>query len=183
MNTNSLFQKAQLLLLILSAGFFFSCSTDTDSEIDSLEVYDFKVEKATTPEAQVEMLTKAMRRFHNFDVAIDQGYIQVSELVPGMGYHFAKPEYVDMQFDLLKPEILVYHPDDNGKMQFVAAEYLIPIPGCDDSLEYSDAPEGFIGDEDHWHVNCLAGGWTLHAWVGLENPNGVFAAFNPLLNN
>ncbi len=183
MNTNFLFRRAQLILLIFSAGLFFSCSTEKDSEIDSIEVYNFKLEKATTPEAQLEMLTKAMRRFHNFDVAVAQGYIKVSELVPGMGFHFVKPEYVDMKFDILKPEILVYHPDENGVMQFVAAEYLIPVGNCDQSVDYPAPEDGFLGDQDHWHLNCQAGGWTLHAWVGLENPDGVFAAFNPVLNN
>jgi hypothetical protein len=167
------------LIFLLTA---LSCSK-AEVEDGVIETYDFKIEKAETVEDQLELLTKAMRRFHNFEVAEAQGYVPVSPLVPGMGVHYAKPEYVDMQFELLKPEILVYHPDENGVMQFVAAEYLYVIPECFELTEYPEAPEGFIGDQDMWSVNCYAGpgGWTLHAWVGLENADGIFAPFNPAL--
>ncbi len=171
------FIKPALFIILM---FAVSCS-DEPLEEEFIESFDFKIEKAESAEDQLEMLTKAMRRFHNFEVAVAQGYIQVSPLVPGMGIHFAKPEYVDMNFEVLKPEILVYHPDENGIMQFVAAEYLIPIPDCDPAIEYSGPPEGFIGSEDIWSVNCAAGGWTLHAWIGLENEAGVFMPTNPAL--
>ena len=39
-------------------------------------------------------------------------------------------------------------------------------------------PEGFVGNEDQWAI--IGSFWTLHAWVGLENPNGVFTPINPL---
>lgn len=170
-------KPALIFILMLSA---LSCNNVTLEE-EVLKTYDFKIEKAESVHDQLEMLTKAMRRFHNFDVAVDQGYIPVSPLVPGMGMHYAKLEYVDMNFEILKPEILVYHPDENGVMQFVAVEYLIPVEGCDPELNYTPPSDGFLGDQDHWHLNCAAGGWTLHAWVGLENEAGVFAPFNPAL--
>lgn len=175
-----LIRSAFALTILLS---ILSCSSDQVVEPDNLETYDFNLEKAETWEEEIEILTKAMRRFHNIDVAIAQGYVPVSPLVDGMGIHYAKFEYVDFQFDLLKPEILVYHPDENGDMQFVAAEYLYVIPECSTRTDYPDAPDGFIGGEDEWHVNCNAGpgGWTLHAWVGLENEAGVFAPYNPAL--
>jgi len=175
---NQLIRSALALTILLS---ILSCSNDRVEEIETIETYDFKLEKAETWEGQIELLTKAMRRFHNFNVAIAQGYVQVSPLVPGMGIHYAKPEYVDLNFEILKPEILVYHPDENGDMQFVAAEYLIPVEDCIPNGDYTPPVVGFLGDQDHWHLNCTAGGWTLHAWVGLENEDGVFASFNPAL--
>ena len=122
----------------------------------------------------------------DFEANLDDSKEKIDELETlaletGSAAANIEEEYVDMKFDLLKPEILVYHPDENGKMQFVAAEYLIPVPNCDQTEDYT-IPEGpFIGEDDHWHLNCAAGGWTLHAWVGLENPDGVFAPFNPTL--
>lgn len=178
--------KNRILQLIRPAFVFIlmfsvlSCSTEPAEE-EIIQSVDFKIEFAESAEEQLAMLSKAMRRFHNFNVALSQGYVQVSPLVPGMGYHFVNPDYVDMEFEILKPEILVYHPDENGVMQFVAAEYLIPVPNCDPEGGYTPPAEGFLGDDDHWHLNCNAGGWTLHAWVGLENENGVFAPFNPAL--
>ncbi|MDR5589373.1 hypothetical protein [Christiangramia sp. SM2212] len=172
------FIKPSLILILMFS--VLSCSNDKLEE-EVLESYDFKIEKAETVEDQLEMLTKAMRRFHNFDVAVDQGYVAVSPLVEGMGIHYAKFEYVDMNFEILKPEILVYHPDENGVMQFVAAEYLIPVKNCGLEEDHTPPTDRFLGDQDHWRLNCTAGGWTLHAWVGLENPDGVFAPYNPKL--
>lgn len=176
---NQFTQIVKIAIVVVFSIAISSCSKDSVVEKEALETYDFKIEKAETVEDQLEMLTKAMRRFHNFDVALDQGYVAVSPLVPGMGVHYAKEEYVDMNFEILKPEILVYHPDENGVMQFVAAEYLIPIPDCDPDLNLPQPNEGFMGDDDHWEINCNAGGWTLHAWVGLHNPAGVFQPGNP----
>lgn len=174
---NRISRQIKPILMIILIVSFVSCSTESTDE-QMIQSYDFKIEKAESVEDQLEMLTKAMRRFHNFEVALSQGYVQVSPLVPGMGFHYAKPEYVDMNFEILKPEILVYHPDENGEMQFVAAEYLIPVANCDADANYDLPSVGFLGDDDHWHLNCNAGGWTLHAWVGLENPDGVFNPTN-----
>lgn len=177
---NAVLRTVKPALIFIFMFSILSCSND-NLEPEVIETYDLKIEKAKTVDDQLEMLTKAMRRFHNFQVAIAQGYVPVSPLVPGMGIHYAKPEYVDMKFEILKPEILVYHPDENGVMQFVAAEYLIPVEECDPLGDYALPDDGFLGDQDHWHLNCNAGGWTLHAWVGLENEAGVFEPFNPAL--
>lgn len=173
----SFIKPALVFVLLFSV---LSCSDDPIEE-DILEAYDFKIEKAETVDDQLAMLTKAMRRFHNIEVALAQGYKPVSPLINNMGIHYEKEEYVDMNFEILKPEILVYHPDEDGVMQFVAAEYLIPVVNCEAEGDYIPPSDGFLGDQDQWLLNCRAGGWTLHAWVGLENPDGVFAPYNPAL--
>lgn len=157
-----------------------SCSNDLLDSDSTQEAHSKeKFRKVNSWEDQVALLEQKMQRFHNFAVAQAQGYtVQAGSYVPNMGYHYLNPEYVDGEFDLLKPEILVYHPDENGNMIFGAAEYLIPLMDCDEENPSYPAPEGFMGNEDHWHVNCAAGGWTLHAWVGVENPDGVFNATN-----
>ena len=154
------------LVLILSLSVL-SCSNENLEE-EVLETYDFKIEKAESVEDQLEMLTKAMRRFENFQVAVAQGYEPVSPLVEGMGIHYENSKYVDDKFEILKPEILVYHPDENGLMQFVAAEYLMEVEDCiQENVDSYTAPSvGFMGDDDQWSLNCRAGGWTRHAWVG-----------------
>ena len=169
-----------VLSLCLVSLLIWSCSnesldSDTTLKADSKD----KLRKVNSWEDQIDLLEQKMQRFHNFAVAQAQGYtVQAGPYVPYMGYHYLNPEYIDGEFDLLKPEILVYHPDKDGKMIFGAAEYLIPLKNCDEGNPSYPAPEGFIGTEDHWHVNCAAGGWTLHAWVGVENPAGVFNATN-----
>ncbi|APG60397.1 hypothetical protein [Christiangramia salexigens] len=175
-----IYSKFRALLIVMAIAIFSSCSTEEVSVENEILSFDFQLKKAQTCEEQIEILTKAMRKFHNVEVAKAQGYNRILEVpfVPGMGYHYLNPDYVDGKFDLLHPELLVYYPGENGKMKFGAAEYLIRIENCDSEQTYSNPPQGFIGDEDHWHVNCDAGGWTLHAWVGLENEAGVFKPTN-----
>jgi hypothetical protein len=45
----------------------------------------------------------------------------------------------------------------------------------------AEAPEGFTGTDDVWDNNTAFQLWTLHAWIWLANPDGIFAPFNPLL--
>lgn len=60
-------------------------------------------------------------------------------------------------FDPAKPELLVYADFGNGQLRLVALEYAVPLALSE------NAPEGFTGDDDHWHRNETFGLWTLHA--------------------
>jgi hypothetical protein len=83
---------------------------------------------------------------------------------------------MDATFEHQRPEILVYAaiPDTNN-MQLVAVEYAVPTNLA------ATPPEGFDGKLDEWDRNDTFGLWTLHAWIWLPNPNGVFADTNPRL--
>jgi hypothetical protein len=91
-----------------------------------------------------------------------------------MGFHYLKPSSLDADFQRDKPELLVYAPDAfKNRLQLVAVEYAVP-------LDLSPTPpEGFTGDDDIWHMNEEFGLWTLHVWLWAENPDGIFAEFNP----
>ena len=171
-----------IMLLIGSLVIFNSCTADSVIPEEEITSVDLQVEDVETTEDQLKLLTREMRKFRNLHVAEKYGYTEmVSPYIPGMGIHVLNPEYVNGEFNLLKPEILVYYYDKHGRLILGAAEYLVPLENCDPDNPSSSAPGGFIGDMDHWHVNCDAGGWTLHAWVGLENEDGVFTPFNPAL--
>ena len=126
-----------------------SCSNDLLDSDSTQEAHSKeKFRKVNSWQDQIALLDQKMQRFHNFAVAQAQGYtVQAGPYVPNMGYHYLNPEYVDGEFDLLKPEILVYHPDENGNMIFGAAEYLIPLMDCDEENPSYPAPEGFMGNE------------------------------------
>ncbi len=130
-------------------------------------------------EDEIIRLRKKMRQFHNFRVAIAQGYdTDVTGYVPQMGHHYLKGSLLDDDFELEKPELLMYAPDGMGGMKFVGVEYAVPIADINNPPE---APEGFTGDSDDWHINYEFNLWTLHVWVGLDNPNGIFEPLNPTL--
>ena len=129
---------------------------------------------------QLETVRKLAIPFHSFKQAEKVGYADPSPFnpspyVPHMGFHYTNGSLLDGTFELDKPEILLYVPNEQGKLKLVGVEYAVPGPPD------STPPEGFVGNEDHWHYNpnVAGGAWTLHVWVVLENPNGIFAELNP----
>lgn len=165
------FRITKVLVTLSLLLFISSCSNE--EIFNETESANFE-KKAVTVEIEIIKLTKKTRRFHNFKVALVQGYdTEVTGYIPHMGFHYLKGSLVDEKFELEKPEVLQYVPDGMGGMQFVAVEYL---------AVGDEAPEGFTGDSDDWHFNTDIGLWTLHVWVGLYNPDGIFAPFNPDLD-
>jgi hypothetical protein len=138
--------------------------------------------------------------------AVEAGYVRVTGYVPGIAAHFMNFGYVDDEFDLEKPEMLLY--DGTGDdAAVVGLSYYITM-GAE-----VEPTQGFTGDEDPYHVHaglCVAAGgvigdstttdedcaarggtkplgtgnWMSHAWVvpGCESPWGVFSGSNPLLD-
>ena len=137
-------------------------------------------DSATDPwQAEVERLKDAIAPLTNLDQAIGAGYdTDLTGYRTQMGHHYLKPELLDNTFELTKPEVLLFAPDANEVMQFVAVEYAVPIEDMDNP---PPPPEGFTGDADVWEINTEFNVWTLHVWVGRENPHGIFAARNPTL--
>ncbi len=155
---------SQLFLLVFVSFAALSCDKD---------------EPQPQPEAwelELEQLKSATQQYIDFSVAENEGRIDVSGYVPNMGHHYLNPGLSDGTFELEKPEIILYVPDDNGNMQMVAVEYSI-VP--DDPDNPGTPPEGFTGDQDEWHFNEMVGQWQLHVWTILDNPDGIFAPFNP----
>ena len=131
-------------------------------------------------EVEIERLKEVTADYADFKYAEEQGLIDVSGYVPNMGHHYLNPAVADGIFEIDQPEIILYLPDANEKMQMVAVEYSI-IP--EDPDNPGTPPEGFTGDQDVWHFNEELGQWQLHVWTVLENPDGIFASFNPAIGD
>lgn len=128
--------------------------------------------------------------------ALEAGY-EITNTEEGPNdVHLAKPSIIDDRFDPLEPEMLLATSrEDDGEI--LALVWWV---------EVDDAPEGFPGGDDRWHLHdafcavdgavadmspaecaerggtvATEGGWMLHAWVlpGRPNPEGRFAADNP----
>jgi len=149
---------------------FMSCSKNNDTDQLVLAAWEIELEQAIAATAS----------YADINVALNEGRIDVSGYVPNMGHHFLHPPLADGTFELLKPEFILYAPDENGNMEMVAIEYGI-VPA--DPENPGNPPEGFTGDVDEWHFNEMIGMWTLHVWTKLENPDGIFAPHNPALGD
>ena len=133
----------------------------------------------TMVQLELDQLKAAMAKYKDFNVAIADGYaVDVTGYRTHMGHHYLNVALLDGVFELEKPEVLLYAPDGNGTLQFVAVEYGIPIV---DMNNPPPAPEGFTGNEDVWEINTEFNLWTLHVWIELENPDGIFKPRNPAL--
>ncbi|WP_179346618.1 hypothetical protein [Winogradskyella ursingii] len=161
--------QLRILSLALLSLLAISCSKDDDNgpELEAWEVEVNEVKSATSA-------------YVDINVATNEGRFDASGYVPNMGHHFINPALIDTTFDLLNPEVILYAPNEGGVMEMVAIEYSI-IP--EDPENPGSPPEGFTGSADVWHFNEELGQWQLHVWTMLENPDGIFAMFNPAIGD
>jgi hypothetical protein len=130
-------------------------------------------------DTQVELarVRAATAKYQDIDRAIADGYADADLFIPHMGWHYLNEGLVDGEFDMEKPELLVYAPWPNGELKLVAAEYAVP------HALSADPPEGFTGTQDVWNLEPPPFDlWTLHAWVWYNNPDGMFEPFNPRID-
>lgn len=117
-----------------------------------------------------------------------------------MGIHFFRPDLLGItappnprvngngtHTDFLKPSILIYEPQQDGSLALVAVENLVFIKAWE--AAGNKQPPSFHGkaydlmqddpattiDEAH----MFEPHYDRHVWIYRDNPNGVFAQFNP----
>jgi hypothetical protein len=116
-----------------------------------------------------------------------------------MGIHYFRPDLlgitaveprvngVGIHTDFLTPAILVYEPQADGSLELVAIENLIFQNAWHEAG--NTAPPEFHGNEYYSVVNNpvtdvdeahgFEPHYELHIWLYRDNPNGMFAPFNP----
>jgi len=157
-------------------------------------------QEARETDAMLAAAKRATSTYRNVANARRDGYIQVTQFIPGLGLHYANLRLLNAGFDPVRPPILLYEPGDSGALKLVGVAYSVPQGRTD------TPPAGFPGGEDVWHYHTnlcfLPGGdvtiapsaqackakhgyfqaktaWLLHAWIWTANPNGVFTESNP----
>jgi hypothetical protein len=133
-------------------------------------------------------------------IARDDGFVQVTNYSPGLGSLFANQYRIDGTASSTDPEGLVY--DSTGRLAgvfYFAPKDDFPTPPA----LFASSPSwitragvcvpisDFLPQEGVTEQDCAAQtgiyydelGWIQTAWIfGMPNPNGVFAASNPLLD-
>lgn len=96
--------------------------------------------------------------------------------IGGMGHHYGNLARIDGAPPVAtEPEVLVFSPKSNGKLQLGAVEYVIPFAAWT-----ADDPPSLHGQS--FHRNEGAGLWVLHVWLWNHNPDGLFADWNPTVS-
>jgi len=119
---------------------------------------------------------RATAKYHDFQQALDDSYVQTSPCIPGEGFHYRHEFPFDCEFDPENPEVLHYIPQPNGELKLVSVEYFVPKNAACGLL--TQPPEGFSGDADVWSNEIAGTVWNLNAWIWFGNPDGVFAFGN-----
>jgi hypothetical protein len=139
--------------------------------------------QASDVAAQLGRLRQLIGPLHNVAAGEAAQYIKpipgcfINADLGGMGFHFAKESAIDGNLNELEPEILVYEPEKDGRLQLVAVEFVVPF---EIAPENGPAPTLFNGRAfTPFHDN---GVWGLHAWIFKNNPSGMFADWNPTVN-
>ena len=97
---------------------------------------------------------------------------------PAMGIHWVNGALLDGTLDVRKPEVLVYEPRANGRLDLVAVEYVVFAS----DWAGSRPPELYGRQLHHFPAPNrydLPSFYALHAWIWAPNPDGLFANMNP----
>jgi hypothetical protein len=98
-----------------------------------------------------------------------------------MGIHYVKGALVQSgNVDAARPQALVYERTSEGRLALAAVEYVVLKDGWDSA--HSDPPALF-GQKfmltDAGNRYGLPAFYSLHAWVWMDNPSGMFSMYNP----
>ena len=117
-----------------------------------------------------------------------------------MGIHFFRPDLLGItappsprvngngrHTDFTKPSILIYEPQADGSLALVAVENLVFIKAWEEAgntkppsfqgVVYDrmvDDPATSVDEAHHFEPH-----YDRHVWLYRDNPNGIFAQFNP----
>jgi hypothetical protein len=117
-----------------------------------------------------------------------------------MGVHYFKPDVLGLtgppnpkvrgtgiHTDFLTPSILIYEPQADGSLALVAVENLAfedawKAAGHSKPPSFHGVAYNYMADDpttDADDAHQFAPHYDRHVWIYRENPNGVFAPFNP----
>ncbi|HEX3088588.1 MAG TPA: hypothetical protein VHQ23_08020, partial [Ilumatobacteraceae bacterium] len=131
------------------------------------------------------------KQFRSLSVATGAEYSELFDKddiacidMPGMGamgVHYVKGSIVgDGAVDALTPEAVVYEPDERGRMQLVALEYVVLKDAWDGQHDSKPSlfgqPFDITPDGNRFGLPAF---YSLHVWLYKHNPAGMFAMWNP----
>ena len=163
-----------LVLLFVTGGCAGHTAVPASASVAQLtEGFDASVRR------DVETLRGATSKFHELSAAEAAGYptkmptCVADSTMGGMGHHLIDRQLIDDKLEIERPEMLIYAPSANGKVELVAVEYIVPYR----FLASTEKPPRLFGQElkryDQYNY------WELHVWAWRRNAAGLFADWNP----
>ena len=144
--------------------------------------------------ALLKIVRESTDRFKDVSVAEAEDYHLAFGCVTGpdagaMGLHFVNmnlvaklPLTASGELDATRPQIVIYEPLPNGKLQLIGADYLVIAGPWDQAHPGQGAPQ-MMGQLFHYFESPnrfgLPAFYTLHVWAWKDNPNGAFVNWHP----
>ena len=134
----------------------------------------------------VKVVRESTERFRDVRVAEAEGYALLFGCVSGadygaMGLHYVNLSLVgDGELDATRPEIVIYEPQQDGRLRLIGADYLVFANAWDGTHQ---ATPQLMGQLLHLFESPNRFGlppfYTLHVWAWKDNPNGTFVNWHP----
>lgn len=147
-----------------------------------------------------EMRVATAKYVTNLQRAKRDGYMIITQAMPGMGYHYLNPNITG--FDVRKPAILVYEKTSSG-YQLGALEWVFPSLPTTPTLphatygffpaacHYKDGTFTPADDQSKCPTKSPSSGsafnfwhpplYTMHVWIWYPNPDGLYSSTNRLV--
>lgn len=168
--------RTRILALCLVAGLA-ACEPEGSADPAAHEHADVRTAReAPGYERDLAALRAAVSGLQDRELAAKAGWDTfitpcLSDAAGAMGFHVARMEYLgDGILSVTTPEALLFEPQSNGRLRLVGVEYILPGEPTDD-------PPVLFGQEFAYVPAFEV--WGLHVWPWLDNPNGLFAPWNP----
>jgi len=136
--------------------------------------------------ALVKVVREATERFQDVRVAEAEGYALQFGCVSGpdagaMGLHYVNGPLVGAGvLDAMRPQIVIYEPQPNGRLKLIGADYLVLADAW--NATHTEPPQ-LMGQLFHLFESPnrfgLPAFYTLHVWAWKENPSGAFVNWHP----
>lgn len=198
MKTRYLF-LVSTLVAIISAGAFVSLGAAAPPP-DSDEPTLAEVRAATERFTDVKVAVAEGYIRDPFDLCDTAEMMGKPAQLGAMGIHYFRPDLLGItappsprvdgngtHTDFRKPAILIYEPQDDGTLELVAVENLVFAaawraaghrePPTFQGVAYDtmlDDPDTTLDEAHNFQPH-----FDRHVWIYRDNPNGVFAQYNP----
>ena len=136
--------------------------------------------------ALLKMVRDNTERFKDVSVAEREGYSLLFGCVSGPDAGAMGLQYVNLPLvaagvvDATRPQIIIYEPLADGRLQLIGADYLVLADVW--NATHSGPPE-LMGQLFHLFESPnrfgLPAFYTLHVWAWKENPKGAFVNWHP----
>lgn len=148
-----------------------------------------------TGPSELAQARRATARFRSVGRAVRAGYTLPSAgplhqcitdyaNTGAMGFHFVnEDEVADPAVDAARPEVLVYHRDDRGRVRLGALEHVVLADDWD--RDHTSPPR--VHGREMMRVESpnryeMPAFYMLHVWLWRHNPAGLFTAYNPVVS-